>query len=305
MERDGKIDIQKNSSGELFLQEKNKIMKEAENQRRNLNYEIERLNNIRKARDENTWFLSNAIDKIVSDWWDDIYKWMVLDVKNDLEKHITNLKKFIENLDSSDESWELINILKDLQDLKNRLDNNPEEFTDVKFLEALKTSWHYMKEEWYKNLYMWPIWIVEWVWESVISFAKTALDFSKYIGSAVLYKLGFSDGKFYKEVNEQLVQLWEVVKDLDIWIVKEAIAYEWKKIKNLPSEEQWHAIWKLAWNVIWTLLTFKWVAMTPQVMSKLKAAASTTSWIKKIWVRTIQAWIITLIDLLSMQYDQQ
>ena len=38
MERDGKIDIQKNSSGELFLQEKNKIMKEAENQRRNLNY---------------------------------------------------------------------------------------------------------------------------------------------------------------------------------------------------------------------------------------------------------------------------
>jgi hypothetical protein len=29
---------------------------------------------------------------------------MVLDVKNDLEKHITNLKKFIENLDSSDES---------------------------------------------------------------------------------------------------------------------------------------------------------------------------------------------------------
>jgi hypothetical protein len=54
MERDGKIDIQKNSSGELFLQEKNKIMKEAENQRRNLNYEIERLNNIRKARDENT-----------------------------------------------------------------------------------------------------------------------------------------------------------------------------------------------------------------------------------------------------------
>lgn len=293
MEKDGKIDIQKNSSGELFLQEKNKIIKEAENQRRILNYEIERLNEIRKARDENTWFLSNAIDKIVSDWWDDIYKWMVLDVKNDLEKHITNLKKFIENLDSSDESWELINILKDLQDLKNRLDNNPEEFTDVKFLEALKTSWHYMKEEWYKNLYMWPIWIVEWVWESVISFAKTALDFSKYIGSAVLYKLGFSDGKFYKEVNEQLVQLWEVVKDLDIWIVKEAIAYEWKKIKNLPSEEQWHAIWKLAWNVIWTLLTFKWVAMTPQVMSKLKAAASTTSWIKKIWVRTVQAWIIT------------
>jgi hypothetical protein len=41
----------------------------------------------------------------------------------------------------------LINILKDLQDLKNRLDNNPEEFTDVKFLEALKTSWYYMKEE--------------------------------------------------------------------------------------------------------------------------------------------------------------
>jgi hypothetical protein len=54
MEKDGKIDIQKNSSGELFLQEKNKIMKEAENQRRNLNYEIERLNEIRKARDENT-----------------------------------------------------------------------------------------------------------------------------------------------------------------------------------------------------------------------------------------------------------
>ena len=90
MEKDGKIDIQKKSSEKLFLQEKNKIIKEDENQRRNLNYEIERLNGIRKARDENTWFLSNAIDKIVSDWWDDIYKWMVLDVKNNLEKQKEN-----------------------------------------------------------------------------------------------------------------------------------------------------------------------------------------------------------------------
>lgn len=145
--------------------------------------------------------------------------------------------------------------------------------------EKIKLAAYWVKGEvigvidWAKNIITWFADLVVWIWKYAV------------------YK------EYREKINTQISQIYDFcVENWFTWmkdVVVNAINTEIDRISKLPKEKQAEEIWKIAWNVIAIIWTFKVWAMVSNKLKVIPAVWETATLWEKIKTWTIITWLNT------------
>lgn len=153
---------------------------------------------------------------------------------------------------------------------KNQILNTPENLKLTAYWVKWEVIWIL---DWAKNIITWTFDLIVWLWKYVI----------------------------YQEYRENInIQIWQIydfcVENWFTWmkdIFVNAINTEIDRVSKLPKEEQAEAIWKIAWNVIAIIWTFKVWWMITKELKTARSISTATSFQEKLKIWSVIVWLNT------------
>lgn len=297
--------LEEKELSDILALEQNKIIIDSIVEKNKLKFDILKnsLDSLQKDKDENTWIVNLWIDKIVwAFWWNtwkENYEIAANSIKNNLDDYIKQLEKDLSNIKIYFEKSPVLsdnNIILELEKMLSDLKNLKNFNLDTKYLKSTFNSIKYAPKAavW---AYHWAKWVVKWTVETTWWAITWAVELTK-----IIFKYWASfftwNEEYREEISEQIAETWEVLKEFDKDLVLKIIKNEIDRISSLPSEKQSEEIWKFAWNIIWILVSIKWIPKTAKIPKKflsftkspIKSSKSWLNILKNTWKNSILKW---------------